>query len=255
MRLRTTILYAAIAAALPGAALADKLSFDLLGRYTTGLAVVGDTTSGETAALRGKRLYVTNATDISLDIVDVSQPSAPSLVKRVPLSAYGSSVTSVDVSNRNLIAVAVVGFKKTDPGTVVFLSSSGEVLRTATVGALPDMVTFTPDGGRLLVANEGEPDCYGAGCTDPEGSVSIVDVSPLRQQLPVQTVSFANVVIPEGVRIFGPNATSAQDLEPEYITSSKDGGTAWVSRKQRGLDEGFSSQCDQLAVPLRVTTG
>lgn len=67
---------------------------------------------------------------------------------------------------------------------------------------------------------------------DPEGSVSIVDVSPLRQQLPVQTVSFANVVIPEGVRIFGPNATPAQDLEPEYITISKDGGTAWVTLQE-----------------------
>lgn len=232
MRMRTTLLSAAITALLPGAALADKLSFELFGRYDTGLAVVGENTSGETAALRGNRLFVTNATDVSLDIVDVSKPGSPNLIKRVPLSMYGSSVTSVDVSSRNLVAVAVVGFTKTDPGTVVFLSRQGDVMRTATVGALPDMVTFTPDGGRLLVANEGEPDCYGAGCVDPEGSVSIVDVLPLKHQLPVKTVRFTDVVIPDGVRIFGPNATPAQDLEPEYISVSKDGETAWVTLQE-----------------------
>ena len=42
------------------------------------------------------------------------------------------------------------------------------------VGALPDMLTFTPDGDYLLVANEGEPSGYGAGHVDPEGSVSII---------------------------------------------------------------------------------
>jgi hypothetical protein len=29
------------------------------------------------------------------------------------------------------------------------------------VGALPDMLTFTPDGRKLLVANEATPTAYG----------------------------------------------------------------------------------------------
>ena len=41
------------------------------------------------------------------------------------------------------------------------------------VGALPDMLTFTPDGAKILVANEGEPD----GDIDPDGSVSIINLS------------------------------------------------------------------------------
>jgi hypothetical protein len=161
-----------------------------VGRYQTGLAQIGVNTSGETAALRGDRLYVTNADDVSLDIVDVANPAQPKLLKRVKLAFYGSSITSVDVSSKNMIAVAMVGHTKTDPGVVHIIAPAGYIMRTVTVGSLPDMVAFTPDGTKLLVANEGEPDCYGAGCVDPEGSVSIVSVIPLTRSLSVQAVRF-----------------------------------------------------------------
>ena len=60
------------------------------------------------------------------------------------------------------------------------------------VGALPDMLTFTPDGRTLLVANEGEPSGYGPGHTDPEGSVSVVDVRDgVPAQADVRTAGFA----------------------------------------------------------------
>jgi hypothetical protein len=95
------------------------------------------------------------------------------------------------------------------------------------------MVTFTPDGRKLLVANEGEPSCYNApDCVDAEGSVSIVTVRPWSPAQPVHTVSFAGVALPSDVRIFGPNASVAQDLEPEYITVSQDGRTAYVSLQE-----------------------
>lgn len=217
---------------LVAAAGAQALSLEPLGRYDTGLIQAGQGTAGETAALRGDRLYVTNADDVSLDIVDVSNPAQPYLLRRVPLAAYGGSVTSVAVSSKNLIAVAVAAVTKTDPGSVVFLTPAGQVIRTATVGALPDMVTFTPDGKRLLVANEGEPDCYGAGCTDPEGTVSIIRVVPMLPQLPVQTVDFGGVAMPDGVRIFGPGATPAQDVEPEYITIDPTGARAFVTLQE-----------------------
>lgn len=211
---------------------AHALEIDYLASYETGLAEVGEKTSGETAALRGDKLYVTNADDISLDIVDVANPAQPSLIKRVSLASFGASVTSVAVSSKNLVAVAVVGANKTDAGTVVFMTPAGQVVRTARVGALPDMITFTPDGRRLLVANEGEPNCYGEGCVDPEGSVSIIDVIPMKPQLPVRTVGFNGVDLPADVRIFGPGASVAQDLEPEYITVSPDGRTAYVTLQE-----------------------
>ena len=46
----------------------------------------------------------------------------------------------------------------TDNGEVVFFDAFGNFLGQVEAGALPDMVTFTPDGTQVLVANEGEPD-------------------------------------------------------------------------------------------------
>lgn len=191
------------------------ISLELIGRYTTGLAVIGAAvSSGETVALRGDKMYVTNALEVSVDIVDVSDPTSPQLLRRVDLNAYGSSANSVDVSAHNLIAVAVAAFKKTDPGTSVFLTPAGKVIRTAKAGSGPDMVVSTPNGDRLLVANEGEPDCYGDDCTDPEGSVSVIDVIPMKPDLPVHTIGFTNVAVPAGVRIMylWKNRTRANSL-------------------------------------------
>lgn len=202
----------------------------LLGRYTTG--IVDSESSGETAALDDDRLYVTSAEAVVLDVVDVADPANPILLNRVDLLAYGASVQSVAVSSRGLVAVAVGAAVKTDPGTVVLLDRDGGVLRTVTVGSLPDMLTFTEDGRKLVVANEGEPDCYGSGCIDPVGSVSIVNVHPLRKTVPVTTIDFTNVSLPAGVRVFGPGATAAQDLEPEYIAISNDNRKAYVTLQE-----------------------
>jgi len=118
----------------------------------------------------------------------------------------------------------------------VFLDTDGKVLAAVEVGALPDMVTFTPDGKRVLVANEGEPsDDYQS---DPEGSVNIIDLPnaiPNLRQEHVRTADFRkfnDAVLDPSIRIFGPNASVAQDLEPEYITVARDSKTAWVSLQE-----------------------
>ncbi|MGB3760981.1 MAG: bifunctional metallophosphatase/5'-nucleotidase, partial [Rivularia sp. (in: cyanobacteria)] len=133
-----------------------------------------------------KRIFVTgeageeNANSIEegspiLQVVDVSDPSNPTVINQIDLSSYGDGVQSVAVKN-GVVAVAVSADTVTDAGKVVFFNASDySELSQVTVGALPDMLTFTPDGMKVLVANEGEPnDRY---TVDPEGSISIIDVS------------------------------------------------------------------------------
>jgi 3-phytase len=143
--------------------------------------------------------------------------------------------------------IVAVAYDLQDTTTKVHLSgrvsfynaATGAFINAVTVGALPDMLTFTPDGTKVLVANEGEPNSYGqSNSIDPEGSVSIINIAGGVASATVQTADFtsfnsqAAALKTAGVRIFGPGATVAQDLEPEYIAVSPDGLTAWVTLQE-----------------------
>ena len=184
-----------------------------------------------------QQLYVTNGSSSRLDVLSIANIATtftPTLVSTIDLSPYGVGVTSVACKN-GLVAAAVPADPKTDNGTVVLVQGITTV--ALTVGALPDMLTFSPDGSKLLVANEGEPnDDY---TVDPEGSISIIDVSGGiggTDQADVTTLGFAAfntpAVIDPGIRIYGPNASVAQDLEPEYIALSPDSTKAWVTLQE-----------------------
>jgi hypothetical protein len=93
--------------------------------------------------------------------------------------------------DQGIVAVAVEAVVKTDPGKTVFFDTDGVFLASVTVGALPDMLTFSPDHRYDLVANEAEPDpSY---TPDPKGSVSIIDLEggvAALTQAAVTTVGF-----------------------------------------------------------------
>ncbi|MDJ1183056.1 choice-of-anchor I family protein [Roseofilum casamattae] len=205
----------------------SALSLKPIGTYTTGIF---DESAAEIIAYDPgtRRLFVTNGAKNQLDILDITDPTQPRLRAAIDLNPYGGGVNSVAVSNGK-VAIAIEAKVKQDPGTILFLDSNGRRLNSVKVGALPDMVTFTPDGEKLLVANEGEPNSYDrADSVDPEGSVSIIDLRTGR----VTTAEFDGVPMEGHVRIFGPNASVAQDLEPEYITVSADSRTAWVTLQE-----------------------
>jgi 2',3'-cyclic-nucleotide 2'-phosphodiesterase/3'-nucleotidase/5'-nucleotidase len=99
------------------------------------------------------------------------------------------------------------------------------------------MVTFSPDGKYVVTADEGEPDDdYGV---DPDGSVSVIDVSGGVEnvlQTDVMTADFSSFTpmnLDPDVRLFGPNAGSpAQNLEPEYVAISGDSTSAYVTLQE-----------------------
>jgi 2',3'-cyclic-nucleotide 2'-phosphodiesterase/3'-nucleotidase/5'-nucleotidase len=148
----------------------------------------------------------------------------------IDLDAFGEP-NSVAVY-RGVVAIAVAADEVDVKGQVVFFNRRGKLLNAVEVGFLPDMLTFSPDGSKLVVANEGEPnDEY---TIDPVGSVSVINTAKKIKTLTqddVATASFErfnNAVLDDSIRIFGPNATVAQDLEPEYVAISADSSTAYV---------------------------
>ena len=180
-----------------------------------------------------QRLFVT--TGDTVEIIDIRDPNNPTKVKDIDITSIGGGANSVAVKN-GIVAVAVEAKNKQDPGLVAFYDTDGTLKNTVTVGVLPDMLTFSPDSRKVLVANEGEPnDEY---TIDPEGSISIIDISGGVDLATATTASFAGfndqkqALIDKGVHISGPNATVAQDLEPEYIAVSPDGATAFVTLQE-----------------------
>jgi 2',3'-cyclic-nucleotide 2'-phosphodiesterase/3'-nucleotidase/5'-nucleotidase len=226
-------LLAALTAGAAGSKGTPAIELSVLGTYASGVFAGG---AGEIVAYdeRSERLFVVNASLDTVDVLDVSDPTAPTKVGVIDTSAFGSP-NSVDV-HRGVVAVALQAATKTDPGTLAFFDADGKALTSVRVGALPDMVTFTRDGRYALTANEGEPnDEY---TLDPEGSVSVVDLrrgAANVAQADVRTAHFRDLDagdLPTGVRIFGPGASIAQDLEPEYIAVAPDGKTAWATLQE-----------------------
>lgn len=201
-----------------------------------GTVDIGNVGAAEISAFdpsTNKLFVVNNDGSSKIDVVDLSVPTNPIFVESIDISMYGGGVNSVDVKN-GLLAAAIEANIKTDNGKVVVFETTGYAeIASVEVGALPDMVTFTPDGRYILSANEGEPDDDYK--NDPIGTVSIISVD---QGFSVTTLDFGAfepqqaVLKLKGLRIFGKNASFAQDIEPEYVTVSENSKKAWVSLQE-----------------------
>ncbi|MBW3523492.1 choice-of-anchor I family protein [Chryseobacterium sp. NKUCC03_KSP] len=190
-----------------------------------------------------KLFTISSLTDV-FDIINFSDPLAPSVINTVNMAPYGG-ITSIAVKN-GLVAVASPnGTNAQQNGSVVFFDINGNFLKQVTVGVLPDMITFTPDGTKVMTANEGEPnDAY---TVDPEGSISIIDISGGINNLTQSNVTTLGLTgynsqeaafISSGGRKVRSTSTLAQDLEPEYIAISPDSQKAWVScQENNGIIE------------------
>ncbi len=209
----------------------NPANFQEIGQITLGTEGAAEITAYDPTT---KKLFVvSNDTDSRVDVVDLHDPANPTLLETIDITPYGGGANSVAVSN-GLLAVAVEADPAQNPGLVVFFSTDNlHKVRQVTVGALPDMVTFSLNGKYVLSANEGEPsDDYDV---DPLGTVSIID---LDQDYAVTTLDFSGFAGQQaaleagGLRIFGPGASLAQDVEPEYVAVSEDSKHAWVSLQE-----------------------
>lgn len=222
-----------------------QINAQFLGRYSIGTYNSnGGVAEISTFDPASKRMFVINGPDTTVKIVNIANPASPVLIATLSIKPYGIDINSIACNKKGLIAMAVVDSNgKTNPSSIVFTDINGNYISKVKAGANTDHIIFTSDGNKLLCANEGEPN---VGYTiDPEGSVSIIDLSNGAANLTqanVQTAGFtafnAPTVIDSKIRIYGKiqngtsflrNSTVAEDLEPEYITISDDNTTAWVT--------------------------
>ncbi|UPQ75490.1 choice-of-anchor I family protein [Chryseobacterium nepalense] len=184
-----------------------------------------------------QRLFtISSITDV-FDIINFSNPTTPTVINTINMAPYGG-ITSIAVKN-GIIAAASPNTNPQQNGSVVFFDINGNFLKQVTVGALPDMITFSPDGTKVMTANEGEPnDAY---TVDPEGTISIIDISGGIANLTQSNVTTLNfnafdaqvaALTATGLRKVRTNNTLSQDLEPEYITISSDSQKAWVTLQE-----------------------
>ena len=161
---------------------------------------------------------------VGVDVLDVETGS---LVEHLDVTDHGL-VNSVAIFN-GIAALAIEAAPdRRNPGVVLFYNTRTRqrIGDPVTVGALPDMLTFTHDGSKLLVANEGTPNAVADTpytlTQDPTGSVSIIDVET---RTVIATAGFDNV--PQ----FGTNLRTnvGMDFEPEYIAVERDGSRAFVT--------------------------
>ncbi len=226
------------------------IAMDIVGR-----AFLGNQTAAEIVQYHAETntIYATNGETNTIAVIDASSVNTATMADPIntttltlttialPADINGvtlGSLTSIAVSG-DLMAVAVPADVKTDNGYVLFYngldSSAPAFLDSVEVG----------DGGKVLVANEGEPsDDY---TIDPEGSVSVINIlasgepeetgttvgftalNGTEADLMAQGMMFPN---PAGRTINGTAITStvAKDLEPEYITATND--VAYVSLQE-----------------------
>lgn len=253
------------AVAAPDPAVPPAVALSPLGTFSTGRL---DESAAEIVAFHAasKRLFVVNAQSGKVDVLDAQDPSAPTRLFELAVGGTASAdgsvvaadavVNSVAIRPDGLAVAAVESGTKTDDGWLVLFDAAAPVttpgaapanaiLGAVRVGALPDMVTFSPDGSRIAVANEGEPaDDYSV---DPEGSISIV-AAPAglasAAQADVRTATFhafeagGTQPLPAGVRVFGgreaagtgtPERPVSENLEPEYIAWDATGTLAYAS--------------------------
>lgn len=220
----------------PAVVTPDSINLSFLGRYSAGIFAES---AAEIPAFDpvNKRIFIVNAQKGAVDVLDASDPANPTLIETLTATGIAADAVVNSIAYKGgYLAVAIEASPKTDNGYVALYDATTlELLGSEQVGAQPDMLAFSPDGKYLLTANEGEPsNDYSV---DPVGSISILSLTD-DEIVEVRTATFSSFnarrdeLIQAGVRIFGPNASVEQDLEPEYIAISEDSTTAWVALQE-----------------------
>ncbi len=228
---KQALLISAIAATFSTASLASDPAISFEWQWTHEHNTVGQASEIPVYDKKTNTMWVAGV--VGVDVLDADSGE---LLKHIDVTPYGF-VNSVAIHN-GLAAFAIEAYSdeligdRRAPGVVLFYDTKtmapSKGVNPVSVGSLPDMLTFTHDGRRLLVANEGTPnpvadEDYEA--PDPVGSVSIIDMTT---RSVIATPDFESAVW-SGSNL---RTNTGMDFEPEYITVNKDGTKAYVTLQE-----------------------
>ncbi|MGF7151684.1 DNA-binding beta-propeller fold protein YncE [Sphingomonas zeicaulis] len=202
-------------------------------------SIQGMTPGAESTAFVNGKVYATNINGDAINVATVTAQGT--LVNEAAISLAGlpdykaGGVNAVAAKN----GIIAVGYESVTPGqpghVALFNAADNSLIKTITVGVLPDQLTFTPDGSKLLVANEGEAVTV---ANNPVGGISIIDLSGGAAAAAVATtIGFGALdgaeaaLADRGLTLF-PGTPASADVEPEYITVSPDGTRAYVTLQE-----------------------
>jgi len=236
----------------------QAVTLNFLGRFSTGQFDAGAAASlswyGE-----AKQALVANRAANRVDVLSLSTPASPQRIAQIDASgdaatALGHALGQVSavavfdafgsVTDKDRIAVTVLGIAVDAPGAVAIYNASDRSLITVlATGVGPGAVSFSQDGQFVITADAGEPAADYS--VDPEGSISVVNLSPVPTPpattappsisvlgfaefnvtgiTPIPTTSRESEILP-GVRVIEkpaplPVATRAQDFEPKSVST------------------------------------
>lgn len=231
--------------------LPPELTINVSSRYDSG---VKNEDGGATEIVAynadNHKYYVINGTTKQIEVVPLPESSSYTAIKAEktinlvkalkeinPNFSYGD-VTSISINtDSDIIAAAVQAANYNDNGLAVFLDYNGKILHVIEAGKQPDMITFTPDGKKVLVANEGEPREGYEKAVDPEGSVSIIELPTDITKANAKTITFNALdsrreeLVAKGV-ILKKKTNPSVDFEPEYIAVNSKSDTAYVTLQE-----------------------
>jgi len=227
MSIKSIVLASTSAVAFSTAAFADghMITLTPVGTYASGVWDEGVAEISSYSA-SNQTLYVLNGDTKSVDMLDLSDVTAPAVKGSIDVDGKPNSV----VVAGDMIAVALEGDEVDSLGHVGIYTLEGETKAMIQAGVLPDAVAYSAAANMVATANEGEPNDDWS--IDPEGSITVVDLGTMEGT----TISLAGItaqMLDDSVHLPSIDGTSlAQDLEPEYVAFNEAGTQLYVSMQE-----------------------
>lgn len=204
--------------------------------FSAGIEEIGRIDSGKipgaeiAAYVPAEKILLVSSGKKSLSIVSLKDVKSPALIETLEFRGEVPSVATAG----NLVAIAEMNVPASGPGFVHLYEISNQklrLLRTFSTGAHPDMVTFSIDGKKILVACEGEADK----ANDPAGTIGLIDLGKGFESATSRELDFAKFdrvsLAKKGVRLGGPGSY-LENIEPEYVAVCPDGKTAFATLQE-----------------------